>query len=296
METEKKQKVGLVLEGGSMRGMYTAGVLDTFMDENIKIDGIVGVSAGALFGPNYFSEQKGRALRYNKRYCKDRRYMSFWNFLTTGNLVSRDFAYYELTTKHDIFDNETFMKNNTGYYMAATNVETGKAEYFEVKDILKEMEKLRATSALPFVSQIVEVDGKKYLDGGIADSIPVMKCRELGYDKIIVVLTRPLTYRKKPYSRQLLRLMALKYKKYPRFLKAMKRRHNMYNDTVDAIKEMEKKGEIFVIRPSESINVKVVEREAANLQKVYDLGVKDCKKMLDGLRAYLDYHSKKLRI
>ncbi len=181
METEKRQqKIGLVLEGGSMRGMYTAGVLDTFMDEQIEINGIIGVSAGALFGPNYFSKQKGRVIRYNKRFCKDRRYMSFWNFLTTGNLVSRDFAYYELTTKYDIFDNETFMKNNTGYYMTATNVETGKPEYFEITDILKEMEKLRATSAIPFVSRIVEVDGKKYLDGGISDSIPVMKCKEMG--------------------------------------------------------------------------------------------------------------------
>lgn len=288
METERRnQKVGLVLEGGSMRGMYTAGVLDTFMDEKIKIDGIVGVSAGALFGPNYFSGQKGRALRYNKRYCKDRRYMSFWNFLTTGNLVSRDFAYYELTTKHDIFDNEAFMKNNTGYYMVGTNVETGEAEYFEITDILKEMEKLRATSAIPFVSRIVEVDGKKYLDGGIADSIPVMKCKELGYDKIIVVLTRPMTYRKKPYSKHLMRLMALRYKKYPRFLQTMARRHKMYNDTVDAIREMEKNGEVFVVRPSESIDVKVVERDEANLQKVYDLGVRDCRKILKDLKIYL---------
>lgn len=284
----EKKKVGLVLEGGSMRGMYTAGVLDTFMDEGIKIDGIIGVSAGALFGPNYFSGQKGRVIRYNKRFCKDRRYMSFWNFLTTGNLISKDFAYYELTTKLDVFDNEAFMKNNTGYYMTVTNVETGKAEYFEITDILKEMEKLRATAAIPFVSRMVEVDGKKYLDGGIADSIPVMKCKELGYDKIIVVLTRPLSYRKRPYSKRLMRLMALRYKKYPRFLKTMAGRHKMYNDTVDAIKEMEKNGEIFVVRPSDSINVKVVERDAANLQKVYDLGVRDSRKVLKRLKDYLE--------
>lgn len=280
-------KIGLVLEGGSMRGMYTAGVLDTFMDAGIKVDGIIGVSAGALFGPNYFSNQKGRVIRYNKKYCQDRRYMSFWSLLTTGNLINRDFAYYELTTKRDIFDNETFMKNNTGYYLTVTNVETGKPEYLEIKDIIEEMEKLRATSAIPLVSRIVEVDGKKYLDGGISDSIPVMQCKKMGYDKIIVVQTRPVTYRKKPYSKHLMRLMMLKYMDYPEFLKTVARRHKMYNHTLDVIEQLEKKGEIFVIQPSEAINVKVVERNAENLQSIYDMGVRDCKKSLEGLKSYL---------
>lgn len=280
-------KIGLVLEGGSMRGMYTAGVLDTFMDANIKVDGIIGVSAGALFGPNYFSNQKGRVIRYNKNYCNDSRYMGLKSFLMTGNLINRDFAYYELTTQHDIFDNETFMKNNTGYYLTVTNVETGKPEYLEIKDIIKEMEKLRATSAIPLVSQIVEIDGKKYLDGGISDSIPVLKCKEMGYDKIIVVLTRPDTYRKKQYSKHLLRLMMLKYMDYPNFLKTVARRHKMYNHTLNLIAKMEQQGDIFVIRPSDPINVKVVERNADNLQKVYDMGVCDCRKQLDALKSYL---------
>lgn len=293
METEKKQqKIGLVLEGGSMRGMYTAGVLDTFMDAGIKVDGIIGVSAGALFGPNYFSNQKGRVIRYNKKYCKDRKYMGIWNFLTTGNLVSKDFAYYELTTKHDIFDNETFMKNNTGYFLTVTNVETGKAEYLEVKDVLKEMEKLRATAAIPLVSRIVEIGGKKYLDGGIADSIPVLKCREMGYDKIIVVLTRPRSYRKKPYSKHLLRLMMLRYMDYPDFLRTLTRRYKMYNHTLDLIEKMEKNEEIFVIRPSEPICLKVVEREPEHLQNVYDMGVRDCRNVLRGLKRYLEVAGK----
>lgn len=280
-------KIGLVLEGGSMRGMYTAGVLDTFMDAGIKVDGIIGVSAGALFGPNYFSNQKGRVIRYNKKYCKDRRYMSLWSFLTTGNLINRDFAYYELTTKRDVFDNEAFMKNNTGYYLTVTNVETGKPEYLEIKDVIAEMEKLRATSAIPLVSRIVEVDGKQYLDGGISDSIPVLQCRKMGYDKIIVVQTRPVTYRKKPYSKHLMRLMMLKYMNYPEFLKTVARRHKMYNHTLDLIEKLEKKGEIFVIQPSDAINVKVVERNAENLQSIYDMGVRDCKKNLEGLQEYL---------
>lgn len=280
-------KIGLVLEGGSMRGMYTAGVLDTFMNAGIKVDGIIGVSAGALFGPNYFSNQKGRVIRYNKKYCKDCRYMSLWSFLTTGNLINRDFAYYELTTKRDVFDNETFMKNNTGYYLTVTNVETGKPEYLEIKDVIGEMEKLRATSAIPLVSRIVEVDGKKYLDGGISDSIPVMQCKKMGYDKIIVVQTRPVTYRKQPYSKHLMRLMMLKYMNYPEFLKTVARRHKMYNHTLELIEKLEKKGEIFVIQPSDAINVKVVERNADNLQSIYDMGVRDCEKSLEELKVYL---------
>lgn len=290
METEKREtKVGLVLEGGSMRGMYTAGVLDIFMDEGIKVDGIIGVSAGALFGPNYFSKQRGRVIRYNKRFCKDRRYMSFLSFLLTGNIVNKKFAFYDVTTKHDLFDNDTFIENNTGYYVTVTNVETGKAEYLETKDILKDMEMLRASSAIPFLSRMVEIDGKKYLDGGIADSIPVLACKKMGYDKVVVVLTRPIEYRKKPFNPKLVKIMSLRYKKYPAFIDTLKKRYKMYNKTVDTIIEMENKGELFVIRPSEPINVKTVERNPNNLQAVYDLGIKDCKNRVEALKEYLKY-------
>ena len=284
---EKKLKVGIVLEGGSMRGMFTAGVLDTFLDESIKIDGMIGVSAGALFGPNYFSGQKGRVIRYNKRFCKNRRYMSVWSFLLTGNIINRKFAFYDVTNKLDAFDNETFMKNCTGYHVTVTNVETGEPEYLEVKDIVKELEKLRATSALPFVSKIVEVDGNKYLDGGVSDSIPVLKAKEMGFDKLIVVLTRPIEYRKEPMSERMLKLLSAKYKKYPQFVETMRNRHKNYNETVETIMDMEQKGEIFVIRPSEPIRLKTIERNADNLQAVYDLGIKNCKERIGALKEYL---------
>ena len=286
--SEIQKKVGIVLEGGSMRGMFTAGVLDIFMDENIRLDGMIGVSAGALFAPNYFSKQRGRVIRYNKRFCKDRRYMSFWSFLLTGNIVNKNFAFYDVTNKLDVFDNETFLKNCTGYYVTVTNVETGKPEYLEVKDVVKELEKLRATSALPFVSKIVEVDGRKYLDGGISDSVPVLKARKMGFDKLIVVLTRPIEYRKKPMSDKLFKLMAAKYKKYPAFLETLKNRYKAYNETVEKIIELEEKGDIFVIRPSEPINLKTIERDADKLQAVYDLGMRDCKERLEELKRYLE--------
>ena len=284
---EKKQKIGLVLEGGSMRGLFTAGVLDTFMDENISISTIIGVSASAVFGPNYFSKQKGRVLRYNKRFCKDRRYMSLWSLLFTGNMINRQFAFYDVTHRFDVFDNETFMANNTGYFVTVTDVETGEPAYFEVRDILKEMEILRASSAIPFVSRMVQYEGKKYLDGGIADSIPIQKAKSLGFDKLVVVLTRPASYRKEPLSPKMERLAKWRYKRYPRFAEALICRHEMYNNTLDVIAEMEQKGEIFVIRPSEAIHLKTIERNPENLQAVYDLGVKDCKMKLQKLQEYL---------
>lgn len=281
-------RVGLVLEGGAMRGMYTAGVLDVFMENDIKIDGIIGVSAGALFGVNYFSKQRGRALRYSKRFCKNRRYMSILSYIFTGNIINKNFAFYKVSKELDVFDDETYKKNNTGFYAVATNVETGKPEYLEIDSCFDKMESLRATSAIPLVSKFVEVDGKKYLDGGISDSIPIDKCIEMDFDKIIVVLTRDLEYRKKELSDKTIFGLKRKFKKYPELVKTMIERPTEYNKTIDKIKKIEEEGEIFVIRPSSPINVKVLERNSDNLQKVYDLGVSDCNNSLSSLKSYLE--------
>lgn len=170
-------KVGLVLEGGAMRGMFTAGVLDVFLDEQIHIDGIVSVSAGALFGVNFPSKQKGRVLRYNKKYLNDKRYMGWHSLFTTGNIVNKDFAFYQLPFELDVFDQEAFARSGIDFYTVLTNVESGEAEYVKIYDAFEQMETLRATSAMPFVSKMVEIDGKKYLDGGIADSIPLRFCQ-----------------------------------------------------------------------------------------------------------------------
>jgi len=276
--------VGLVLEGGAMRGMYTAGVLDVFMDNDIKIDGIVGVSAGALFGINYCSKQRGRVIRYNKKYIKDPRYMGLKSLLTTGNIINKDFAYYELPSKLDVFDEETFEKSGIDFYLTITNVNTGKPEYVKIENSFEQIELFRATSAMPFVSEMIEIGNEKYLDGGISDSIPIGKCEELGYDKIIVVLTRTLEYRKtKPNE-----LMAkLKYRKYPNLVKAINNRYINYNNAVEKIIDKENKREIFVIRPSKTIKIKRIEKEPGKLQEMYDLGVEDCKRNLESLKTYL---------
>lgn len=206
-------KIGLVLEGGAMRGLFTAGVLDIFLDENLQVDGMVTVSAGALFGVNLLSKQRGRVLRYNLKYLNDKRYMGFYSLLTTGNIVNRDFAFYELPFTLDPFDQATFAQSNTDFWATITNVETGEPEYIKITDAFAQMEVLRATSAMPMVSKTVEIDGKRYLDGGISDSIPLRKAQELGYDKIIVVLTRPLEYHKTPSSTKLFNFI---YRKFPK--------------------------------------------------------------------------------
>lgn len=283
------KKVGLVLEGGAMRGLYTAGVLDTFMDNKINIDGIIGVSAGALFGANYFSNQKGRALRYNKKYCKDKRYISIHSLLTTGNIVNKDFAFYKITNELDPFDDKEFIKTNKDYYVVVTNVLTGDAEYINIKNsTIDNLEILRATGAMPLVSKIVDVNNNKYLDGAISDSIPVNKCLELGYDKVIVVLTQDKNYRKKPFGKMAELIIKVKYRKYPKLKEKILNRYKQYNESLDDIKKLEKEGKIFVIRPSKKIEISRLESDENKLQNVYDLGVKDCKKILKKLDEYLN--------
>ncbi len=277
-------KVGLVLEGGAMRGMYTAGVLDVFLDNEMKFDGIIGVSAGVLFGVNYLSKQRGRVIRYNKKFLKDKRYMGFWSLLTTGNIINKDFSFYEVPQKLDVFDNETFMKSDIDFFATVTNVETGEPEYIKLNDLFAQMEVLRATSAMPYVSQIVELENGKYLDGGVSDSIPVEKCKEMGYDKVIVILTRPLDYRKKKPKEFIAKTY---YRKYPKFAKTLNNRYKMYNDTVEKIIDLENKKEIFVIRPSKTLKIKRIEKDAGKLQEMYDLGLEDGQKVLEDLKKYL---------
>ena len=277
-------KVGLVLEGGAMRGMYTAGVLDTFLDYDIKVDGIIGTSAGVLFGVNYPSKQKGRVIRYNKKYCKDKRYMGLHSLITSRNIINKEFSFYEVPFKLDVFDDETFSKSGIDFYATVSNIETGEAEYIKVNKILEQMEVLRATAAMPFVSEIVEIDGKKYLDGGVTDAIPLDKCKELGYEKIIVVLTRVKEYRKKKSSDFFAKLM---YKKYPKLIDAMNRKYEIYNDTVERIIDSENKKEIFVLRPSRFIKVGRIEKDPEKLQEMYDLGVEDTKNCIEELKKYL---------
>ena len=282
------EKVALVLEGGGMRGLFTAGVLDVLMENNIDVDYIIGVSAGALFGANYFSKQKGRALRYNQKYLGDNRYISKRSLFLTGNLVNKDFTYYKITKELDPFDNEEFIKTNKDYYVTVTNVETGKPEYLKITNVFNQLEEFRATSAMPFASKIIRINNKKYLDGGISDSIPIEKCKSLGYKKIIVVLTQPLNYQKEPISKKQLTMINLKYHKYKNLIETMKNRYLKYNETIKNILDMENKKEIFVIRPTKKINIPITTNNQEKIGEAYDMGVNNCKKALSKLKEYLN--------
>ena len=230
-----------------MRGLYTAGVLDAFLDAGIKVDGVIGVSAGALFGVNFVSGQRGRALRYNKKFISYPNYMGFRSWIKTGNVVNKDFTYYEIPMKLDVFDEEAFEKAGVDFYAVATDIESGKPDYLKIDNVFDQMEAFRASSSLPVVSKIVEYEGKKYLDGGLSDSIPVDFARSLGFDKLIVVLTRPIDYRKKPSSGRIYKLL---YRKYPNFVKVASMRYKHYNKTVERVIDLEKRGQLYAIRPS----------------------------------------------
>lgn len=281
---ENKMKVGLVLEGGAMRGMFSAGVLDVMMDHQIHYDGIIGVSAGALFGVNYLSKQRGRALRYNLRFLNDKRYMGWRCWFKTGDIVSKEFAYYEVPFKHDVFDNDTFKRSSTDFFATVTNLVTGQAEYIKINDVFAQMEVLRASASMPLVSNIVEIGQQKYLDGAIADSIPVKQAQQMGFDKIIVVLTRPLNYRKAKSSPLLPNLV---YRHYPPFARAVNQRYAKYNAQVEDIIRLEQAGKIFVIRPSCDLAIQRIEKDPVKVQAMYDLGVQDMQREMERLKAYL---------
>ena len=277
-------KTGLVVEGGAMRGMYTAGVMDRMMDHDIHFDGVIGVSAGALFGVNYLSHQRGRVIRYNKKYNGHKDYMGLLPLLKEGNIVSTRYAYDRVPRLFDVFDNEAFKASGTDFYAVVTNLQTGQPEYMQVKDVYEQMDVLRASGSMPFVSKPVQIDGQYYLDGGVSDSIPFAFFEKLGYDRLVVILTRDLAYRKKAMSPL---MIEASYHKYPEFAEQLKKRHEVYNRSVRMLKRKEEKGEIFVIRPSVPIQIKRIETDPDKLQQVYDEGMKDATEHMDQLLEYL---------
>lgn len=277
-------KTGLVLEGGAMRGMFTAGVLDTFLDAGVKADEVVGVSAGALFGVNYLSGQKGRAVRYNKRYNGDKSYMGLRPLLKEGNLFSTSYAYDLVPRRLDPFDDAAFQNSGVPFFAVVTNVDTGEAEYMQVKSVFDQMDLLRASGSMPFVSRPVEWEGRRYLDGGVSDSIPFEWMAARGFDNLIVVLTREEGYRKTPMNGALLRLLR---RKYPAIARRLAARHTDYNRALEELERWQAEGRAFVIRPSVKTPISRIETDPEKLQQVYDLGLADGQAALPALQAWL---------
>lgn len=279
-------KKGLILEGGAMRGMFTAGVMDVLMEAGIVFDGAVGVSAGAAFGCNYKSGQIGRVLRYNTRFVRDKRYCGWRVLLRTGDMFSADFCFGEVPRYLDPFDFDAYGKNPMEFYLVCTDMETGEAVYHKYEGWEDAgFDWIRASASMPLVSRPVEIGGRKLLDGGIADSIPVKFFEGLGYDRNLLVLTRPREYRKRPNRAML--WAKWKYRKYPNFIRTMERRHEMYNQTLAYIEQGEAEGRHLVIRPSEPLPLRRVERDPEKLREVYELGREATRERLGEISRFL---------
>lgn len=284
-------KRGLVMEGGAMRGLFTAGVTDVMMEAGIVFDGAIGVSAGAVFGGNYKAGQAGRVLRYNLRFCKDPRYSSLRSLIKTGDLFGADFCYREIPDHLDPFDQAAYAANPMDFFVVATDVHTGRAVYHNCLDGGREdLEWFRASASMPLASRIVSVGGYDLLDGGIADSIPLAYLEGQGYDRNVVVLTQPMGYVKtKNKAMPLLRRV---YKNYPQLLETLARRQDVYNETTAAIREKERRGEVFVIRPEAPLDIHRVEHDRRRIQAVYDLGRAVMEKRLEAMKAFLQEETK----
>lgn len=271
------ERCALVLEGGAMRGVYTAGVLDCFMDHDISFDAVIGVSAGALFGVNLLSKQRGRVIRYNKRFNSDKNYMGIRPLLREKNIVSTKYAYDTVPRELDPFDDEEYKKSDIPFYAVVTNIRTGKPEYVQIKSVFDQMDVLRASGSMPVVSKPVKLGHEWYLDGAVTDSIPYEHMLDMGYDRVVVVLTKPADYIKKPMPR----LFTSVYKKrFPRFYEAFSNRHIMYNYQLEHLKELEKQGIAKVLRPSEHIKISKIEKDPNKLESLYQLGLRDAKRLL----------------
>lgn len=282
--------VALVLEGGGMRGAYSAGVLDVLHDNHLKFGGYAGTSAGATHLCSFISEQRERNYRIDIIHSKDKRYMGWNNLLHSGNFFDVEFCYHTIPEILDLFDNETFKKNteHSDFYACVTNVSTGKAEYISLKDLANQddLNFVRASASLPLFSQIVEIQGEKYLDGGICDSIPFEIMNTKGFEKQVVILTRPLGYQKEPNT--LLPLFKIVYRDYPDFVKAVGERHIHYNASLATLQEWEKQGKSFVFRPSEKMDISRIETNTEKLIALYNLGVKDAQEQIPLLMQFLE--------
>ena len=284
-DEQSSKRCGLVLEGGAFRGLFTAGIIDVMMQHDIWPDAMIGVSAGAAFGCNYKSRQPGRTLRYNKRFARDGRYSGMHSLFTTGNYFNADFGYHVIPRQYDVFDDDAFNHNPMAFYAVCTDVETGQPVYKllnEVTDTTYDW--IRASASMPLLSKVIELEGYKLLDGGIADSIPLQHFEHLGYQHNVVILTQPQGYRKT--HNKLMPLMRLFLRKYPNLLEALDQRHLMYNAQLDYVSEAEHAGRCLVIRPDAPLPIGHVSHNPDEMQRVYDIGRAMGERQLENIKTF----------
>ncbi len=279
-------KTGLVLEGGGMRGLFTAGVMDVMMEHGIRFDGIVGVSAGASFGCNYKSHQPGRVLRYNIRFKDDPRYMGLRSLLRTGDLVAAKFSYHTLPNELDLFDYETYNSDPAEFHVVCTDVLTGEPVYHRLDKINDEgLDWIRASASMPLVSRPVSLGGHLLLDGGISDSIPLRYFQEQGFERNVVILTQPKGFYKK--RTKLMPLFHLFMRRYPAIVQAMSRRHLMYNDELSYLAEQERQDSILLIYPQDALPIGRTEQDEAKMRRIYAMGRAKAEEMLSEIKAFV---------
>lgn len=279
----------LILEGGAMRGQFTAGVLDFFMDHGIWCENVYGTSAGALNGYNYIAGELGRTCYLNTKYCSDSRYLSMRNFALTGSALRRDFMFDAIPNVLDPFDYDAFRNSPMNLTTVASNIETGEADYHIMEEARSEREisYLQASASMPLVSKIIEVDGKKLLDGGTCDSIPLLRSMlDHRSNKRIVVLTQDKTYTKGPDKT--MPLARRIYSDYPLFLERMEYRHVEYNRTYRWIKRLHDAGEVFMIQPVEPVTISNMEKDPEKLFDLYEQGYAEAARCYSGLMKYLE--------
>ena len=280
-------KTGLVLEGGGMRGLFTAGVMDVLMEHGICFDGIVGVSAGATFGCNYKSQQPGRVLRYNIRFKDEPRYMGLRSLLRTGDLVGAEFSYHTMPNELDVLDRDTFRRDPTEFHVVCTDAETGQPVYHRIDDMDDvEADWIRASASMPIVSRPVSLDGRLLLDGGISDSIPLRYFEGLGFLRNVVVLTQPKGFYKQ--RTKLMPLFHLFMRRYPAIIRAMSRRHLMYNDELSYLEEQEQKGHIVIVYPQDTLPIGRTEQDETKMRRVYAMGRLKAEEMLPTVQTFLN--------
>ncbi len=262
---------GLVLEGGAMRGLWSAGVTDVMMEHGVEPDGLIGVSAGAAFGCNYKSRQIGRAIRYNTRFAKDARYSGIRSLLRSGNYFNAEFGYHVVPYEYDVFDTQTFEQNPMRFTVVCTDVLTGQAVYHDIDHVdYEELEWLRASASMPLASKVVKVQGHQLLDGGVSDSIPLEYYERQGFNRNVIILTQPKGFVKEP--NKLMPVMRIALRKYPKMLKAMDERHVMYNHELDYVAEAERQGRCLVIRPDGKIPIGHISHNPDEMRHVYEMG------------------------
>ena len=280
-------KTGLIMEGGAMRGMFTAGVLDVLMENGLVTDGAIGVSAGAVFGCNYKSHQIGRVIRYNTEYCKDKRYASFKNLVKTGNLYSEQFCYHEVPEKLDPFNEAAFAASPMDFFVVCTDVKTGEPIYHKCrKGDAEDVLWMEASASMPLAAKIVKIGHYGLLDGGVADSIPVRFFESIGYKRNLIILTQPKGYIKK--KNKFLPAIRAKYFRYPAFVEAVADRHERYNETLSYISMLEQAGKDYVIRPPIPLEIGAMERDPAQLRRVYETGRAVAQIQVEKIRDFLD--------